>query len=64
MVLWTGLGLSAVLRGWGVLGDVLGAVNEGAADSALGWDYLLTALGAGIWAGRLGGMVGAEGKAE
>jgi hypothetical protein len=45
----------AVVRGWGPVGEVLGAVNEGAAVRALGYDSVLCAVGAGVWALRVGG---------
>lgn len=62
LALWIALGLVAMVGGWGLIGEVLGAVNEGSAVSALGWDYLLAVAGAGIWAWRVGGIVGEEGK--
>jgi len=46
--------------GFGVVREVLGAVNEGAAVSALGYDYCLSVVGAGVWAGRNGGGWGAR----
>lgn len=47
--------------------DVLAAVGEGPAVSALGWDYVLCAVGAGVWVFRVkggqgAGVVGGQGE--
>ena len=68
MAVVRGLGTGTDVGGWagveevggfGVVREVLGAVNEGAAVSALGYDYCLSVVGAGVWAGRHGGGWGA-----
>lgn len=50
-----GLGAGREVGSWGVVREVLGAVNEGAAVRALGYDNLLSAVGAGVWVLRVGG---------
>lgn len=50
-----------VWKGVEELGRVVGAVNDGAAVSALGYDYVLCGVSAAVWAMGVGGTgVGEE----